>query len=71
MWLLRHGQAARQNLETCASCHTQRDCTQCHGVLGAFKVNPHGRDFDAAAAWQRNPRSCFGCHVKNPLQGGG
>ncbi|HSG09652.1 MAG TPA: hypothetical protein VLA36_14925, partial [Longimicrobiales bacterium] len=43
-WLLRHPQAARQNLESCTSCHTQRDCTQCHGVLGAFKVNPHSSD---------------------------
>jgi hypothetical protein len=71
MWLLRHGQAARQNLESCASCHTQRDCTQCHGVLGAFKVNPHGRDFDADAAWKRNPRTCFACHIRNPVEGGG
>ena len=71
VWLLRHGQAARQNLETCASCHTQRQCTQCHGVLGAFKVNPHGRDFDAEGAWKRNPRTCFACHIKNPLEGGG
>lgn len=71
LWLLRHGQAARQNLESCASCHQQRECTQCHGVLGAFKVSPHTRDFDAAAAWKRNPRTCFACHIKNPLEGGG
>lgn len=71
LWLLRHGQAARQNLESCASCHEQRECTQCHGVLGAFKVNPHGRDFDAQAAWERNPRTCFACHIGNPLEGGG
>ena len=68
-WLLRHPQAARQNLESCTSCHTQRDCTQCHGVLGAFKVSPHSSDFDAKRAWERSPRTCFACHIKNPLGG--
>lgn len=68
-WLLRHGQAARQNLESCTSCHKQNDCTQCHGVLGAFKVSPHTRDFDAQRAWEQSPRTCFACHIKNPLEG--
>ena len=69
VWLLRHGQAARQNLENCTTCHTQNDCTQCHGVLGAFKVSPHSPGFDARRAWEQNPRSCFACHIKNPLEG--
>lgn len=69
LWLLRHGQAARQNLESCASCHKQLDCTQCHGVLGAFQVSPHGADFDAARGWARSPRACLGCHIGNPLNG--
>lgn len=68
-WLLRHPQAARQNLESCTSCHTQRDCTQCHGVLGAYKVSPHSADFDAERAWARSPRACLACHIKNPLGG--
>jgi len=67
LWLLRHGQAARQNLESCASCHRQVDCTQCHGELGAFKVSPHTLAFDAASAWARSPRTCLACHVGNPL----
>jgi hypothetical protein len=71
VWLLRHGQAARQNLETCASCHQQRDCVQCHGVLGAFKVSPHGPGFDADRAWAQSPRTCLACHVGNPVAGGG
>jgi len=70
LWLLRHGQAARQNLESCAACHAQRECTQCHGVLGAFKVNPHSRAFDAQRAWEQNPRTCLACHIRNPLEGG-
>jgi hypothetical protein len=67
LWLLRHGQAARQNLEGCVSCHRQVDCTQCHSVLGAFKVSPHTLAFDAARAWARSPRTCLACHVGNPL----
>jgi hypothetical protein len=69
LWLLRHGQAARQNLESCSSCHRQVDCTQCHGVLGAFKVSPHTLGFDAERAWARSPRTCLACHVGNPLSG--
>jgi hypothetical protein len=69
LWLLRHGQPARQNLEGCASCHRQVDCTQCHGVLGAFKVSPHTLGFDAERAWARSPRTCLACHAGNPLQG--
>ncbi|MEX2466196.1 MAG: hypothetical protein WD995_04760 [Gemmatimonadota bacterium] len=70
IWLLRHGQAARQNLESCASCHEQRDCVQCHGVLGSFKVSPHQPGFDAERAWATSPRTCLACHVGNPLGGG-
>lgn len=69
VWLLRHGQAARQNLESCTTCHRQNDCTQCHGVLGAFKVSPHSRGFDAERAWEQSPRTCLACHIKNPLEG--
>lgn len=70
MWLLRHGGAARQNLETCASCHQQNDCVQCHGVLGSFRVSPHTSNFDAEAAWAKSPRTCIACHTSNPLGGG-
>lgn len=70
LFLLRHGQAARQSLESCASCHQQTDCVQCHGVLGAFQVSPHTEDFDARAAWARSPSTCLACHVSNPVGGG-
>jgi hypothetical protein len=69
LWLIRHGQGARQNLESCASCHRQVDCTQCHGVLGAFRVSPHSAGFDAERAWARSPRTCLGCHIGDPLSG--
>ncbi|MDH3270606.1 MAG: cytochrome c3 family protein, partial [Gemmatimonadota bacterium] len=70
LWLLQHGQAARQGLESCASCHRQVDCTRCHGVLGAFKVSPHASDFDANRAWLQSPRTCLACHIGNPTRGG-
>ncbi|HUG40521.1 MAG TPA: hypothetical protein VMM12_08555 [Longimicrobiales bacterium] len=66
IWLLRHGQAARQGLESCATCHQQRDCLQCHSTIGAFQVNPHGKSFDPARARARNPGICFACHVGDP-----
>ncbi len=69
VWLLRHGQAARQNLESCTTCHKQLDCVQCHGVLGAFKVSPHRSGFNAERAWNRSARTCLACHVGNPLNG--
>jgi hypothetical protein len=67
VWLLRHGQAARQTLESCTTCHAQRDCMQCHAQLGAFRVNPHRTDFDARRAQKRNPAICFACHLNDPL----
>lgn len=64
VWLLRHAVAARQGLETCASCHTQSDCLQCHSAaLGAFKVSPHGSDFDPERARAKNPWICRACHL--------
>jgi hypothetical protein len=67
LWLLRHGQAARQGLESCASCHRQTDCVQCHGTLGAFSVSPHSQTFDAERAWARSPRTCLACHLTSPI----
>ncbi|NNF29032.1 MAG: cytochrome c3 family protein [Gemmatimonadetes bacterium] len=67
LWLLRHGQAARQTLEGCVSCHEQRDCTRCHSSLGAFRVSPHGPGFDPALAQDKNPRACTLCHLTDPI----
>jgi hypothetical protein len=60
---LGHGQAARQSLETCASCHAERDCTACHSAVGGgFRFNPHGPGFDAARMKSKNPSVCIACH---------
>jgi hypothetical protein len=71
LWLLRHARAARQGLESCTACHSQRDCLQCHSQLGVFGVNPHGDGFDARRAQRRNGVICFACHLSDPLGGGG
>lgn len=68
LWLLRHGQAARQSLESCAGCHGQTDCVRCHSELGAFGVNPHGAGFDPVRAASRNSRVCLECHIRNPVR---
>jgi hypothetical protein len=69
VWLFRHSQAARQTLESCTSCHAQRDCMQCHSQLGSFQVSPHGRNFDAERARRRNPQICGACHLADPMGG--
>ena len=57
-----HGQAARQSLESCVSCHTERDCLTCHGGSAARRLTPHGPDFDADRMKKRNPDMCAVCH---------
>jgi hypothetical protein len=67
---LGHGQAARQSLESCASCHAERDCVVCHSaVSGGFRFNPHGPGFNAARLQAKNPSVCIACHgrtIPNP-----
>ena len=60
---LGHGQAARQSLESCASCHAERDCTACHSAVnGGFRFSPHGPGFNAARVRSKNPSVCVACH---------
>lgn len=62
-WGLGHGQAARQALESCASCHAERDCTRCHSsVAGGFRFSPHGPGFNAERLLRKNPSLCVACH---------
>ena len=66
-WLLQHGEAARQGLAGCTSCHQQRDCLRCHSTL-SWKVNPHGANFDARRVSSRNKQMCLTCHIGDPLK---
>lgn len=62
-FLVGHGQAARQGLESCASCHVERDCTRCHAARGiGFGFNPHGPGFNADRLKKKNPTLCIACH---------
>lgn len=60
-----HGQAARQSLESCVTCHTERDCLQCHA-----QFNPHGPGFDADSWRHKAPQMCAACHIGG-IPGGG
>ena len=62
---LGHGQAARQNLESCVGCHVERDCLTCHASVGGRRFNPHGPGFDAARLRRKNPQMCTACHGTN------
>jgi hypothetical protein len=63
---LGHGQAARQSLESCASCHAERDCTSCHSaVAGGFRFSPHGPGFNADRLRKKNPGLCVACHGRD------
>jgi len=66
-WIFGHGQAARQGLETCATCHSQRDCLQCHSALGGRRVSPHGPGFDAETMKSKSPVMCLACHRRSIL----
>lgn len=57
-----HGVVARQSLETCTSCHVERDCLTCHSALGGRRFDPHGPGFDAARMIKKNPEVCTACH---------
>ena len=61
-WIFGHGGIARRAIETCAGCHQQRDCLQCHSASSGWRVNPHGRGLPADLA-AKNPALCRRCHA--------
>ena len=61
-FVLGHGQAARQNLESCVACHAERDCLTCHSALGGRRFNPHGPGFDPGTLRRKNSQACTACH---------
>jgi hypothetical protein len=63
---LGHGQPARQGLESCAACHAQQDCLQCHSAKAGRRINPHGPDFDPEQLSSKNRQMCLICHFTVP-----
>lgn len=64
LWVLNHGRAARQGLESCASCHQQTDCIACHSAKSGWGIKPHG-------SWKPEAEGgseamCRQCHVQVP-----
>lgn len=62
-WILSHAPAARQDLESCVSCHQQTDCLRCHSAQAGLGVNPHGPDFNGSSINDRNKAMCTLCHI--------
>jgi hypothetical protein len=60
-FLLGHGPSARLQLESCVTCHTERDCLFCHSAQ-TRSFNPHGPGFDPDRLRKRNPQMCSACH---------
>ncbi len=63
-FLVGHGTAARQNIESCITCHAERDCLACHSAQ-TRRFNPHGPGFDAERLKAKNPQTCAACHGRN------
>jgi predicted CXXCH cytochrome family protein len=70
LWILGHAQAARQDMESCSSCHQQTDCLRCHSATAGMRINPHGSGFPSSSVADRNKTMCKACHVTG-LPGGG
>jgi hypothetical protein len=62
-WIERHKLVAADDSQFCGSCHTSKDCTDCHdGRVRPRKVHPNDwLSMHPQAARQDNPR-CSSCH---------
>jgi hypothetical protein len=69
-WLTGHGQAARQGLEGCVTCHSETDCLRCHAAVGGWGINPHGPGFDPSRLSEVGRLGCLPCH-RGGIPGGG
>jgi hypothetical protein len=67
-----HAWEAERNISACVSCHTERDCAECHATAargGRGGLDPHPVGFEASCrnAFSKNARPCLFCHdVSDP-----
>lgn len=64
----RHAGEARRNVASCASCHREEDCLDCHSSQpGSLRASPHPPGWRGSARCraldQGNRRMCLRCHV--------
>jgi Cytochrome c7 and related cytochrome c len=61
-----HAREAERSLQSCITCHAERDCVDCHGsqASGFVGISPHPAGFvqDCARLLARDPRPCMTCH---------
>jgi hypothetical protein len=64
-----HAQAARRNVTSCASCHREEDCLQCHSAESgnSVRASPHPAGWRGSARCRAldrgNRRMCLRCHI--------
>jgi hypothetical protein len=63
-----HARVARRSITSCASCHREDDCLECHSAEpGRLSVSPHPRNWRGSARCEaldrNNRRMCLRCHI--------
>ncbi len=62
-----HAVWASRDIASCASCHREETCLECHavGARGSMGISPHPSGFgkEACSMWRKNARVCLKCHT--------
>jgi len=66
-WVLGHGQAARQGMDGCITCHSEASCLQCHSARSGWRISPHGPGFDPIRMRNANQLMCRRCHIAGEI----
>jgi hypothetical protein len=64
----RHAREAKRNITSCASCHREEDCLDCHSnAPGKLRASPHPEGWRGSsrcrALDRSNRRMCLRCHI--------
>jgi hypothetical protein len=67
-----HAREAQRALDSCITCHSERDCVACHGsrAAGFGGASPHPPGFarECSRAFARDSRPCLSCHRAGALE---